>query len=341
MNLRHITLHQLRLFNSLGKHFSFTRAAEEMSLSQPAMSIQIKRLEESIGMPLVEKVGKRLFLTEAGRELFDASRDVLDRLRVLNEDMIGMEEGIKGPLNLAAITTAKFFMPHLLGSFLRDYPGVEPTISITNQSKVIRRLEENLDDLVIMGRMPNNMELEAAYFLDNPLVVVAPANHPLVGRKNIPLERIAEERFLSRELGSGTREAYHRLFAEHGLDISTYMELGSSEAIKQAVMAGLGLSVLSKHNLHLELEAGVLAVLDVQHFPMMRKWYAVHLKSKKLSNTSKRFLDFLLKDGARIWQEINDKQLHLSHIDSTPANTGDANSLDSRANTLTDDQAKH
>lgn len=341
MNLRHITLHQLRLFHSLGKHFSFTRAAEEMSLSQPAMSIQIKRLEESIGMPLVEKVGKRIFLTKAGSELFDAARDVLDRLKVLNEDMIGMEEGIKGPLNLAAITTAKFFMPHLLGAFLRDYPGVEPTISITNQSKVIRRLEENLDDLVIMGRMPDNMELEAAYFLDNPLVVVAPADHPLVGRKNIPLERIAEERFLSRELGSGTREANRRLFAEHGLDINSHMELGSSEAIKQAVMAGLGLSVLSKHNLRLELEAGVLAVLDVQHFPMMRKWYAVHLKSKKLSNTSKRFLDFLLKDGARIWQEITDKQVQLNHKTDNTAATRTSETENTTASPSTADQATH
>ncbi|MEZ5454067.1 MAG: LysR family transcriptional regulator [Thiothrix sp.] len=309
MNLRHITLHQLRLFHSLGKHLSFTRAAEEMHLSQPAMSIQIKRLEESVGMPLVEKMGKRLFLTEAGRELFEASRDVLDRLKVLNEDMIGMEEGVKGPLNLAAITTAKYFMPHLLGAFMRDYPGVEPNLTITNQAKVVGRLEENMDDLVIMGTIPENMELEAEYFLDNPLVVVAPPDHPLVGRKNIPLERIAEERFISRELGSGTREARRRLFAEHGLESKAYMELGSGEAIKQAVMAGLGISVLSIHNLRLELEAGLVAVLDVQHFPLVRKWYAVHLKSKKLSNTSRRFLDFLLQDGARLWEEINETQL--------------------------------
>ncbi|MEZ5478191.1 MAG: LysR substrate-binding domain-containing protein, partial [Thiolinea sp.] len=303
------TLHQLRLFQSLGKHLSFTRAAEEMHLSQPAMSIQIKRLEESVGMPLVEKMGRRLFLTEAGREFFDAARDVLDRLKVLNEDMIGMEEGVKGPLNLAAITTAKYFMPHLLGAFLRDYPGVEPNLTITNQSKVVRRLEENRDDLVIMGRMPEDMELEAEGFLDNPLVVIAPPDHPLVGRVQIPLERIAEERFLSRELGSGTREARRRLFAEHGLESkAAYMELGSGEAIKQGVMAGLGISVMSTHSLQLELEAGLLAVLDVQHFPLVRKWYAVHLKGKKLSNTSRRFLDFLLQDGARIWREINETQ---------------------------------
>ncbi|MEW5771468.1 MAG: LysR substrate-binding domain-containing protein [Pseudomonadota bacterium] len=303
MHLRNITLHQLRLFRSLGTHLSFTRVAEELHLTQPAVSIQIKRLEESVGLPLVEHLGKRIYLTDAGRELFEASRDVLERMRVLGEDMTGLEEGVRGPLNLAAITTAKYFMPHLLGVFLREYPAVEPRLTITNQSRVMERLEGNMDDLVIMGTIPENMDLEVEYFLDNPLVVVAPPDHPLVGERNIPLARIAEERFLSREPGSGTRQARTRLFAQHGLTAKVYMELGSSEAIKQAVMAGLGISVLSRHNLGLELESGLLAVLDVEHFPLVRKWYAVHLKGKKLSHTTSRFLDFLLRDGARIWRE--------------------------------------
>lgn len=303
MRLRNVTLHQLRLFRSLGTHLSFTRVAEELHLTQPAVSIQIKRLEESVGLPLVEHMGKRLFLTDAGKELFEACQDVLERMRVLGEDMTGLEEGVRGPLNLAAITTAKYFMPHLLGVFLRDYPAVEPRLTITNQSRVLERLESNLDDLVIMGTIPENLDLEVEYFLDNPLVVVAPPDHPLVGERGIPLARIAEERFLSREVGSGTRQARTRLFAQHGLAAKVYMELGSSEAIKQAVMAGLGISVLSRHNLSLELESGLLAVLDVEHFPLVRKWYAVHLKGKKLSHTTRRFLDFLLQDGARIWRE--------------------------------------
>lgn len=306
MNLRHITLHQLRLFNSLGHHLSFTRAAEELHLSQPAVSIQIKRLEESVGMPLFEQIGKRIFLTCAGEELFDASKDVLERLKVLNEDMNCMEAGVKGPLSLAAVTSAKYFMPHMVGAFLRDYPGVEPSLTISNRSEAIRRLEENLDDLVIMGTVPENLELEVRYFLENPLVVVAPPDHPLAGQRNIPLERIAEERFISREVGSGTRAARKSLFAEHGLEAKTYMELGSGEAIKQAVMAGMGISVISLHNLRLEMGAGLLTALDVQHFPLMRKWHAVNLKGKKLSNTSRHFLDFLLEDGARIWEEFQD-----------------------------------
>lgn len=307
MNLRHITLHQLRLFNSLGRHLSFTKAAAELHLSQPAVSIQIKRLEENIGLPLVEHLGKKIFLTGVGKELYSATNDIFDRLNTLNDEIIGMEEGIKGSLSLSAITTAKYFMPHFLGIFLRDYPGVKPTLTITNQSNVIRRLKENLDDIVIMGTMPKNLDLKTTYFMDNPLVVVAPADHPLVGKKNIPLERIVKERFLTRESGSGTRAAHKRLFTKHNLEIKSYMELGSGEAIKQAVMAGLGISVLSLHNLRVELDANVISVLDVQHFPLVRRWYAVHPKGKKLSNTSQQFLDFLLESGEQIWQEIQDK----------------------------------
>ncbi len=303
MNLRQVTLHQLRLFNSLGNHLSYTKAAEELHLTQPAVSIQIKRLEESLGTPLIEKVGKRLFLTEPGNKLFDASSDVLDRLKVLNDDIAGMAAGVKGPLKVAAITTAKYFMPHLMGSFLRNYPEVEPSLTITNQAKIVQRLEENLDDLVVMGTVPDGLELEAKFFLENPLVVVAPPSHPLVGQKNIPLERIATERFISREIGSGTRAARAKLFAEHGLEAQTYMELGSSEAIKQAVMAGMGISVLSRHNLGIETKAGLLAELDVAHFPLMRRWYVVHLKGKKLTNTVKIFMNLLLEDGASIWHQ--------------------------------------
>ncbi|WP_299874511.1 LysR family transcriptional regulator [uncultured Cocleimonas sp.] len=300
MNLRHITLHQLRLFNSLAKHLSYTRAAEEMHLSQPAMSIQIKRLEESVGLPLVDKVGMKIFLTEAGTELAETTLDVLDRLDSFNVDMLQLDKRIKGPLKIGAISTATYFMPHLLGLFLRNYPDVKPNLTITNQATVIQRLEENIDDLVVMGRKPDHLELESEEFLDNPLVVIAPINHPLAKEKNISLERIATERFISRELGSGTREALRRLFSEHGLEVKPYMELGSAEAIKQAVMVGLGVSVMSVHNLQLELEVDRIAVLDIKYFPLKRKWYVVHLKGKKLSSVASHFRDFLIEEGEKI-----------------------------------------
>lgn len=309
MNLRHITLHQIRLFHGLGKHLSYTRAAEELHLSQPAMSIQIKRLEESVGLPLVDKVGKRLFLTEAGQELFVTALDILDRLDSFNVNMLQLDKRVKGPLKLGAISTAKYFMPHLLGVFLRNYPDVEPNLTITNQATVIQRLEENMDDLVVMGRKPDYLELEAKAFLENPLVVIASIDHPMANEKNISLERLANERFISRELGSGTREALRRLFAENGLEVKPYMELGSAEAIKQAVMVGLGVSVISLHNLQLELEVGRIATLDVKHFPLQRKWYVVHLKGKQLSSTASHFLEFLLQDGERlcVTNQTNDK----------------------------------
>ena len=309
MNLRHITLHQLRLFNSLAKNLSYTRAAEEMHLSQPAMSIQIKRLEESVGLPLVDKVGKKIYLTEAGKELAETTFDVLDRLDSFNVDMLQLDKRIKGPLKIGAISTATYFMPHLLGIFLRNYPDVEPNLTITNQATVIQRLEENIDDLVIMGKKPDHLELESEEFLKNPLVLVTSINHPLAKEKNISLERVANERFISRELGSGTREALRRLFSEHGLEIKPYMELGSAEAIKQAVMVGLGVSIMSLHNLQLELEVNKLAILDIKHFPLQRKWYVVHLKGKKLSNVASHFRDFLIEEGETICSVENNKKL--------------------------------
>ncbi|KAG1694967.1 HTH-type transcriptional activator CmpR [Nymphon striatum] len=218
-----------------------------MHLSQPAMSIQIKRLEESVGLPLVDKVGMKIYLTEAGKELAETTLDVLDRL-----------------------------------------DNVEPNLTITNQATVIQRLEENIDDLVVMGRKPNHLELESQEFLENPLVLIAPINHPLAQEKNISLERIATERFISRELGSGTREALRHLFSEHELEVKPYMELGSAEAIKQAVMVGLGVSIMSLHNLQLELEVNKLTILDIKHFPLQRKWY-VSAHGKPLASLDPEF----------------------------------------------------
>jgi DNA-binding transcriptional LysR family regulator len=314
MKLKHLTIHQMRLFHSLANHLSFTAVANELHLSQSGVSIQIKRLTESIGIPLIEKIGKKIYLTDAGRELYAAADDVLNRLELLGEDIEDMGQNIKGPLRISGITTSKYFMPHLLGRFLKTYPDVEPSLTITNQAKVTQRLVDNLDDIFIMGTCPLNIELEYHYFLDNPLVLVAPVNHPLANERNIPLSTIAKERFISREQGSGTRAFRTRLFEESGLKANIYMELGSAEAIKQAVMAGLGISVLSLHNLQLELDAGLLTVLDAQHFPIHKKWYAVHHKDKRLSRTAQKFLDYLLDEGSKTLQQETLKKLNSYRI---------------------------
>lgn len=296
----HLTLQQLRLFESVSRHSSYTRAAEELFLTQPAVSIQIKRLEEQVGLPLFEKIGKKIFPTAAGKAMYEASLDILNRVEDLKNSIEELEGTVKGPLQVSVVTTAKYFLPHLLGAFLQQYPEVEPKLKFTNRARVIERLMNNDDDFVVMGQVPKDDNLEAHPFLNNVLGIVAPADHPLANKKNIPVEELVNHRFLNREIGSGTRNVFDQLLKEHGVQIEPYMELGSSEALKQAVMAGLGITVLSLHSVQLEREMNKLTVLDVEGFPLKRRWYAVHLKGRKLSLVARTFHDFILKESNRV-----------------------------------------
>jgi len=296
----HLTLQQLKLFESVSRLGSYTRAAEEMFLTQPAVSIQIKRLEEQVGMALFEKVGKKIFPTPAGKAMYAASLDILRRVDDLKNTIEELKGVVKGPLQLSVVTTAKYFLPNLLGVFLQQYPEVEPKLKFTNRARVIERLMNNDDDFVVMGQIPQDDNLEARPFLTNILGIVAPANHPLANKKNISLKEIASQRFLIREAGSGTRYVFDQLMKDHEIKIEPYMELGSSEALKQAVMAGLGIAVLSLHSVQLERSVNKLIVLDVEGFPIKRRWYAVHLKGRKLSLVARTFLDFILEESHRV-----------------------------------------
>ncbi len=312
--INHWTLQQLRLFEAAAWHRSYTRAAEELCLTQPAVHIQVRRLEEIVGLPLIERVGKKLLLTRAGEEVYAATVAVMGQLRALTGEIADMKGKVAGPLKMAVVTSAKFFMPHFLGLFVQDYPDVAPQLTVTNRARVLERLAENQDDFVVMGQIPNDMDLTVRPFMDNLLVVVAHPDHRLAGTADIPLEEIVRERFLLREVGSGTRMSAAQMFSEHGLTVEPYMELGSSEAIKQAIMAGLGVSVLALSSLELELEAQRLVILDVAGFPLHRTWYAVHLQGKHLGLTASVFLDFLVKEGAHLgirkgWVA----ELHPSH----------------------------
>lgn len=297
----HFTLQQLKLFESVSRNGSYTRAAEEMHLTQPAVSIQIKRLEGQLGLPLFELVGKKIFPTAAGEAMYEASRDILERAEELKKTVEVLKGVVKGPLKLSVVTTSKYFMPHLLGSFLAKFPEVEPKLVFTNRSKILQRLHNNEDDFVVMGQIPDDEKLETYPFLKNILVPVAHPNHPLANKKNIQLEDLVHERFLEREVGSGTRLVFDRLLEQKGLKVEPYMELGSSEAIKQGVMAGLGLAVLSLHSLSLEQAANKLVVLNVEGFPLKRRWYAVHFKGKKLSLVARTFLDYILAESHRVF----------------------------------------
>ncbi len=299
-----MTLRQLTLFKAVAQHLSFTRAAAELCLTQPAVSIQIKQLENHIGMSLFEQIGKRIFLTDAGRELYAACEDIFIRINSLETSLNELQGSIKGQLKLSVVTTATYFIPYLFKAFLQSYPEVYLRLNVTNRNKILERLANNEDDLVIMGQVPERLHVTAHQFLENPLVVLAPAQHPLVGQTNIPLARFAQETILVREMGSGTRMAMERCFATHDLDLKIEMELGSTEAIKQGVIAGLGLSVLSQHSVNLELAAGAIKLLDVEDFPQKRHWYVAHLNDKKLSLVTRTFLEFLLKNTREVMQTI-------------------------------------
>jgi len=302
--IRHVSLRQMQIFEAVVRLGGYTRAAEELHLSQPTVSMQIKKLSETLGSPLLEKVGNRLHTTAIGDEVYASAQNILSNMVSLGESAETLEGVVKGPLRIAVITTAKYFMPHLLGAFVTQHPEVKPILKVTNRSRVLERLKSNEDDLLIMGQVPVELDVEAYPFIDNELVVVANPQHPLTQCKSISLQQLAKERFLVRESGSGTRLAVERLFAEQGLEVQPYMELGSSEAIKQAVMAGLGISVLSRHNLRLELTHNHIAVLDVKGFPLFYRWYAVHLKGKKLPLAARTFLDFLLQQGKDMLQQF-------------------------------------
>lgn len=294
--MRHTTFRQLEIFEAIARLGSFTRAAEELHLTQPTVSMQMKKLTDAVNVPLCEQVGKKIYLTEAGRELAQAAREVfaiLDRFEMSVAEQRGLK---KGRLRLMVITTASYFAPRLLGEFAKRYPGIEVALSVTNRERVLAAITDNLQDLYFLGQPPEGLDVIAQPFMENPLVVVAPPEHPLAGQRTIPLERLVNEPWLMREAGSGTRKAVERRFAELGLHPQVRMELGANEAIKQAILAGLGISVLSLHSLALH-PPGQFAILDVQGFPIRRQWYAVYPAGRQLTPVTRTFLDFLLAYG--------------------------------------------
>lgn len=299
----HITLHQLQVFEVAARHGSYTRAAEELFLTQPTVSMQIKHLTKAIGMPLFEQVGKRLFLTQAGHELFATCQEIFGRISQFEMSVADLKGLKQGYLKITVVTTAKYVIPRLLGPFCQRYPGVEISLKVTNHSGVLERLSENKDDLYILSQVPDEPDVKAHPFLANPLVVLANHDHPLANEKNIPIQKLAEQPFITRESGSGTRGYVQKLFDEHKITPKVKMELSSNEAIKQAIAGGLGISILSRHTIALEGASGQIAVLDVENFPIPCNWYVIHLAGKQLSVVAQAFLEYLQTEGKQIAEE--------------------------------------
>lgn len=294
--IRHITLRQLQVFEAIYRLGSYTRAAEELFLTQPTLSMQIRKLTDAMGAPLFEHVGRNVQPTEAGDAVYNSCRNIFETLTNLEMDISNLKGLKRGRLRMCVVTTAQYLAPELLGEFSRDYPGVDLSLKVTNRDKVIESMMNNEDDLYIMGQAPQDLlEVEAYRFSPNPLVVMAPSDHPLANKKNIPIDDIMEEPFIIREPGSGIRDAMFKTFDRFGKKPKVRMELSSNEAIKHAVVGGLGLCVLSLHSLTLHSTDGPLTILDVEGFPILRNWYIVHPKGKDLSLVAKTFLDFAVE----------------------------------------------
>jgi len=302
--LKQATLHQLQVFEVAARHGSFTRAAEELFLTQPTVSMQIKQLTKAVGLPLFEQVGRKLYLTDAGHELNKTCQEIFGRLSQFEMTIADMKGLKQGKLRLAVITTAKYVIPRLLGPFCQRYPGIDVSLRVTNHDSVVERLVENRDDLYIPSQMPTNIDVTSYPFLENPLVVMASCNHPLAQEKNIPIERLMNEPFIMREPGSGTRQAVQDFLDQHKISVKIRLELSSNEAIKQSIAGGLGISVLSRYTLALEGSTGQIVVLDVQGFPIQRHWNVVYPAGKQLSIVAQTFLDYLKNEGRTIAEKI-------------------------------------
>ena len=297
-SLQRATLRQLRIFEAAARHLHFGRAAAELHLSQPAVSIQLKQLETDVQLPLFEQMGRRMHLTRAGIELAGHARAILARLREADDAIDGLKGVSAGELHIASTTTAVYFVPSLLAAFRRDRPKLRVRLSVKNRELVVRDLVDNTVDLVVMGAAPPGLDTVSVAFAKNPLAVIASRDHPLAHKRRVRLEQLAEDTFLIREPGSGTRSAMERAFSAHKFRPRETVEMGSNETIKQAVMVGMGVSFLSLHTTALELATRQLAELKVDGTPVMRDWCVIHRERKRLSPAAATFKDYLVAEGA-------------------------------------------
>lgn len=295
--MRAATLKQLRAFCSTARHLSFVRAAEELHLTPPAVTMQIKELEAVVGLPLFERGGRAVRLTMSGEYLLVYARRVLATLKDADDAMARLRGAEIGRITIGMVSTAKYFLPRLLAKFRAEHRGVEMQLTVGNREQLSRQLHDNDVDLAVMGRPPRELDTRAEPFAAHPLGVVASAEHPLAKRREIPPSALAEEEFIVREPGSGTRAAMEHFFRENRLAPPQVMEMASNETIKQAVIANMGLAFLSLHTTGMELGTGQLALLDVVGLPLVRRWHMVNLRGKPLSPAAEALRHFVLERG--------------------------------------------
>ncbi len=313
-----ISFRQLRLFLALADTGSVSAAARLMHVTQPTASMQLREIAESVGLPLYDVISRRVHLTEAGRELARTARAIAGEWELFGQKIDAMKGLTRGRLRVAVVSTAKYFVPRLLGSFCAAHPQIDISLEVLNRDGVVQRLRDNLDDLYIMSMPPTDIDLEDQVFMPNPLPTIAPLEHTLARRKNISLQQLAAERCILRERGSGTRMAIDAHFRKSRFAPTLRLELGSNEAIKQAVAGGLGIAVLSRHALHERLDDDDVAVLDVEGFPLASQWHVVYPKGKQLSPIASVFNAHLLEQSER-WSGRTDKRARHTGLATTSA----------------------
>ncbi len=299
-----ITFRQLRLFLALAETGSVSAAARAMHVTQPTASMQLKEIALSVGVPLYDLIGKKIHLTDVGKELAETARAVAQAWDGFEQHVDGIKGLSRGKLRVAVVSTAKYFMPRLIGSFCTRHPAIDVSLEILNRDGVVQRLRDNLDDLYIMSMPPADMQLGDQVFMPNPIVVIAASNHPLAKRNKVTLQELAGQRFILREPGSGTRMAADQFFRSEKFRADIRLELGSNEAVKESVAGGLGIGVVSRHALHGQQKEHGVSVIDVSGFPLPSAWHIVHPASKKLSPLAQAFKQHMLKEISRKkWQQ--------------------------------------
>lgn len=302
--LTRITFRQLEVFRAVCGHLSYSRAAEAMALTQPAVSLQIKQLEELLGQPLFDYVGKKLHLTAAAEALLATCEQLLSQLQALDMRLSTLQGDLQGTLQLAVESSAKYLTPHLFAAFRAQHPKVSLSLTVTNRAQLIRRLGDNRDDLTLMSQPPQDMALEFFPLLDNPIVAVAPAGHALSHAAQLPLSALENYPLLSREPGSGTRKAVEEFLQQQRVHFKQGMELMSLEAQREGVLAGLGLALLPRHAVRNELGSGQLLELPVEGLPFKRSWCLLYPRQKRLSPVAEAFYRFCQQERLNLQRQL-------------------------------------
>ncbi len=296
----HVTLRQLQIFSAVARSGSFSNAAKELHLTQPAVSMQVKQLEEILGISLLDQVGKRILLTEAGQEVQQTGLQMMQQLLQLEHNLSALQGLQRGRLTVGVVSTVSSFAIRLISLFRSRHPNIRITLNVVNREILLQQLQTHTVDIALMGQPPEDMSLQDEVFMDNPLIVIAPFNHPLAKVRNIPPEVIAKEFFVGRESGSGTRMATESFFRTRGLTWQVAMEMNKNEAIMLAVEAGMGISVVSRHTVTQELAEKRLRSLDVEGFPIARSWHLVCCNTRTLSLATRAFSDFVIEQSPRL-----------------------------------------